>query len=355
MPAEVTQDPKDQQTTTLDQPNGQVETTPASTTTPAPEKQEAPKGGETKSGENAAPKTPLEAAKRVMAKEQKQGSETKTQTDATGKPASEKPKDAPDDEENLPFKDHPAYRKVQSENRILKVAQKKNEEAIKALEPKAQTFDELSGYLQENNLGRDDFANGLTIMVAVRNDPAKALELLAPVVSRLQQVVGITLPADLQKRVDSGELTAEAAQAISRSQGEARLAEARRREAEERVARERQEREQGDGEKAINSVVDAINEAERAWTARDPDAPKLRQMVEDRLLAVGGAKPPRNAEEARQLFDACLADVKKAVSGWSHPKAKDGPLPSGGATTQTTTVVPQSSLDAARAALASAG
>lgn len=358
MPAEVTRDEDKNanlETQVVDQLKAQ-ETPPVEKA--AEVKTDAPKGEE-KSGEDAAPaKTPLEAAKRVMAKEQKQGSETKPQVEAQKPNPEEKPKGEEDDAE-LPFKDHPTYRKLRSEHRMLRVAKEKNEEAIRSLEPKGKTFDELTTYLQTNNLGRDDFASGLSIMTAIRNDPIKGYEMLKPVLDKLEEQLGIRLPPELKAQVDAGQITPEVALEISRSRSGERIATSRANAVQERMAREQAERDDREAgaqqEAQLDVVVQAINTAERDWSARDPDAAKLRPALEDRLLAVGGMTPPRNAEEAKKLFDECLAHVKKMASGWAPaPRAKDGVLPVSGASTTITSPVPKSSLDAARAALTSA-
>lgn len=348
MPAEATQNTEVDPNAKA--PGEQANDTSATDKAALGGEQGAPQGEE-KVGESAAPKTPLEAAKRVMAKEQKTGSEQKSQTESQSTKPDDKVLKAESDDEKLPFKDHPRWREMSSENRILKVAKEKNEEAIKALEPRARTLDDLSNFLSQNNLGKEDFQSALSIMQAVRNDPAKALELLQPIVGELENLVGVRLPPELQAKVDSGELTAEHALELSRARGGERLARSKAESYEQRNAREAEDRRTGDEKAQLDAVVNAINAAEQEWTKRDPDAAKLRPLLEDRLLAAGGMNPPRNPEEARKLFDECLAHVKKQAAGFvPPPREKTGVLPAGGATT-TAAPVAKSSLDAARAAL----
>lgn len=339
-----------EQTEATDKP---LETTAPDTSTtaaPAPDKAtEQPKGGE-----SAAPKTALEAAKRVMAKEEKAASDAKPQD---GKPPESKPDEAKveveDDDAKLPFKDDPRWKKMSSENRILKVAREKDAAAIKELEPKAKVHDELHGWLTERNIGRDDFSTGLSIIDAVRNDPTKAYELLKPVMTHLETLVGARLPADLAAQVEAGSVTQEIAQELARTRGKAAITEGRLQTTEDRAQRDAEARRAGEFEQQTQTVVTALNTCESAWMKSDPDAAKLLPIVQNNVMVLGDRNPPRNAEDARALFDAALKAAKDQARafGYRAPAPKDGILPAGGASTTTASPVPKSSLDAAMAAL----
>lgn len=339
--------------------DGSTTTTDSTTTAAAASGKDADtdKGGDKTKGEDAAPKTALEAAQRVMAKEGKKTSteepQGKTDTDAAGKPEEkDKPKEADAEDANLPFKDHPRWKTVSSENRILKVAKEKNEAAIKELEPKAKTFDDLTTYLRDNNLQRDDFQQGLSIMAAIRNDPAKAYELMLPIMERLESLVGARLPDDLKAKVEAGQIDAESAREMAKARGRVEIEKTARETLEQRQAREAEERTRGEQQRVMNDVTQALNAWDAEWAGRDPDAAKLRPFVLDLLLIEGQKKPPTNNVEARELAERCVVEARKRLAGFiPAPQPKEGVLPTGGASTATTTPVPKSSLEAAQAAL----
>lgn len=320
----------------------------ASTQTAAPDKA----AGE---GEPTPPKSALEAAQRVMVKEAKPAAAP--QQTETDKPATDAAKPdgkdvAAEDDSNLPFKEHPKWKLMSSENRTLKVAKTKNEEAIKALEPKAKTLDELTVYLRDNNLAKDDFQQALTIMAAIRNDPEAAYKQLRGVMDKLELVVGVRLPEDLETRVAAGALDQEAARELAQSRSRAALAQSRAETLEQRRAQDEEARTQSESEGQLKSVVDSLNSWDSEWVKRDPDAQKMRPFVADLLLVRGQEKPPRNAQEARELAEACVVEARKRLTGFiPAPRPKEGALPAGGAHIETA-AVPKSSLDAARAALA---
>lgn len=314
------------------------------------------KGGE-KQGDDASPKTALEAAKAVMAKEAKDASDKPQDgtQDAKAKPEGDAPAD-PD--AKLPFSNHARWKQVTSENRILTVAKEKNEAAIKALEPKAQTYDELSNWLSQQNLGKDEFANILSIGAAVRNDPFVAYEKLKPIMEQLEAIVGQRLPADLQAKVDSGVVDEQTARDLARARSEAAMHKSARESMEERGARERESREaaelQGHAETIVQGIVTHVN----SWASRDPDAAKIRPFVEEAIELElrkrdATSTAPRDVQEATAIVDAVVKAVKgRFRSVMPTPQARDGSiLPVGWASTTGASPVPQSSLEAARAAL----
>lgn len=346
MPAEVAQN------TEVIAPAATPTTTPESKSeAPAPAPNDAAKSGEAKQGENAAPKTALEAATRVMAKGPQKGSEGKP-ADGTQPPAKTEAKAEGEAEEaNLPWKDDPRWKKMSSELRILQVAKDKNEEAIKVLEPKARTHDDLNRFVAESNLSKDDFQSGLVIMRAIRNDPAQAYELMRPVMERLESMVGVRLPQDLHAKVQAGTLDAEAAHEIARARGSEAIARSRAETLEQQQAREVQEREERSQDGQIQVIANALNAAEEAWMKSDPDAAKLKPLMNRAVLLNGQLKPPRDAEEARALWESSLREVRNEVGGFMpQARAKDGNLPVGGAPV-TTAPIAKSSLEAAQAAL----
>lgn len=325
----------------------------------APDKSGAEADGEKTTGESAEPpKTALEAAQRVMAKEGKQPSDAKPQqqSESQQKPAAdakgEKKPEADDDDSQLPFREHPRWKKMSSEHRMLKVAREKNEEAIKTLEPKAKTHDELLSFISANNLQKDDFQTGLQVMAALRNDPAKAYEMLKPVMEQLESKVGVTLPDDLKAKVEAGTVDANTAADLARARATAALAQERTRSLEERTAADEQARQEREEKDQTQSIITSLNEWEANWLKRDPDAAKLVSFVREAFIVEGTAHPPRNPEEAKKLAEACVAKVRERLqSVMPTPRAKDGNLPAGGNHVEATPV-PKTALEAAQAALA---
>lgn len=307
------------------------------------------------------PKTALEAAERVMerAKEASLASAT-PQTGTAQETAKPSPDELKAGDAKLPFANHPRWKEATSEIRILKVAKEKNEGAIKELEPKAQTFDQLSGWLRENSLGKDDLTSLLTIGAAVRNDPQAAYDMLRPIMEELELKVGVRLPQDLENAVAQGQMTQEAAQAIARSRGEATLYKGKYETSQQRQNQEREERAANEAKQQAESLVQGIVSHVDSWATRDPDAARKRPFVEEAIElelrkrdAEGTA--PQNVEQAIQIVDGIVKAVNDRFRSFMpRPKPVGGILPNGANLTPSAPV-PKSSLEAAQLALRQGG
>lgn len=310
---------------------------------------------EKKGDENAAPQTALEAAKAVMAKELKPGSAAKPQGEAPAAEKAaegEKPKEGnPEDEPNLPFKDDPRWKRVASEARSLRVAKRKNEEAIAELSPKAESHDRLLGYFSENNLNQQDVANGLQIMAAFKNDPVRAYELLKPHVERLELLIGATIPPDIKAKVEAGTIDAETAAELARARAGKDLAAGRAAALEDQRRRDAEGQVQESEKRTTVEIKDALNSWGSEWAKRDPDAAKKQPLLEEMLEAAWSRKMPRNAEEARAQADEALERLNAQMRSFiPQREPKSGNLPVGGAPVNAAPV-PKTALEAAKAAL----
>lgn len=312
-------------------------------------------GSGTQPGDPGAPKTALEAAERVMGDRAKEASpaSAKPQGDKQPRPG-EKAGDA-----TLPFAQHPRWKEVTSENRILRVAKEKNEEAINALTPKGETYDQLTTFLRDSSISGEDFTALLEIGAAVKNDPFKAYEMLLPVMQRLETMVGERLPQDLQNAVTQGQMTEEAAKQIAKARAKAEVSDAQR----EAVVRRSQEteaqRQAREAEQFADTMAGYAHSHVEMWAKRDPDAalkrPYVEQAVELELRRLDAAgKPPKSQEEMTRLVQAQIDAVNKQFAGIvpARRPTNGDLLPDGGHATQPGNAVPKSSLEAATMALA---
>lgn len=315
----------------------------------------APAAG-AQSGEAQPPKTALEAAERVMAGRTEASPASKQPQD--GKPqdgkATTDPKAAAD--AALPFKDHPRWKEVTSELRILRVAKEKNETAIKELEPKAGTYDDLTSFLGDNNLSKDDFAAMLSIASAIRNSPLEAYEMLKPIMERLEAVAGERLPPDLQQLVEAGKMDPEAAKITARTRSEAAIAKGRMEDMGRRSAESQEAQQRREAEERTDGVVKDIVAYVDTWASRDPDAeakrPLVEQAIELELRRLDAQrKSPSTPEEIRAIVDGAVKEANNVLRTFApRPRPSAGHLPSGDSPPNAAPV-PKSSLEAAQLAL----
>lgn len=81
------------------------------------------------------------------------------------------------------------------------------ESQVQQYEPLAKAQQSIVDYCQRNQIEPDDFSKWLEIAALVKNDPAKAFEVLAPEFEKLQSFRGDKLSPELQAAVDNGEIS----------------------------------------------------------------------------------------------------------------------------------------------------
>lgn len=108
---------------------------------------------------------------------------------------------------------HPAY--VEMQDRLA------------AVERPAQAWETMNTYLRENGVDGQSVKTALELAVLANNDPAAFYERVTAIADEYAVIAGKKLPADLQKRVDDGEMTEDAALLLAEANLRARRAEAK--------------------------------------------------------------------------------------------------------------------------------
>lgn len=223
---------------------------------------------------------------------------------------------------------------------------------ISSLKPKAAEFDKIDSFVRNAGLSQQDVAGTLEIAALLRSPrPQDALARLLPIVARLQEISGETLPADLQTRVDQGYLTEADAKTLAKAQAEARLATDH---VTQMTERQQADQRNSDFKALTTSTVSSIETWESQQAARDPDwhlkrdsvAELVELAIERKTREVGQPWFP-NSEEAIKLS----ADALKTINDRSKrfgPKLQEiRPVLNGGASPRST-VAPKNLLDVVR-------
>ncbi|AUQ95954.1 hypothetical protein PhaeoP66_03212 [Phaeobacter inhibens] len=179
------------------------------------------------------------------------------QVDENGDPSDE-------DYSNLPFGKHPRFQQILGQ---VKEAEAKVEElTAKAteFETDATRYRNIEGFLHDNSLSADEAAGGLEVLALAKTDPVKAWDQIKPWVTQLATAAGAMVPPDLQKRVQEGQLTPEAARELASANARSDAAEKQRQMAAERAQRDQTVQTQ----QLIASTVDSWETDRRL---RDPN------------------------------------------------------------------------------------
>lgn len=239
-----------------------------------------------------------------------------------------------DDEnyEDVPFHKHPRFQHLLRKS--------------KAFEQDAIRYQNVQGFLDENGLSAEEASDALVTAAMAKTNPAKCWELVKPWVQSLLVAAGEILPEDLQKRVDAGELTAEAALEVSRSKAAVASVNAVQSFRAQQEAR-RQQRDQS------TALTDAARSWEADRQARDPNfaakAEPLMKEIAYLQVKEGRPKTPEGVKDqlqrAYKAVNAAFAAPKPAAPG---PKPAIRPV-TGGKVAGNTRPAEMSTLDIVRA------
>jgi hypothetical protein len=182
-----------------------------------------------------------------------------------------------------------------------------------AVVPEVEGFRRLVGFVNQNGLSTQEVNTGLGIMAAMKNDPERCLEMLTPYYEQLLTVTGRgSLPPELQKAVDDGEITEQHARRLAAAEATKGIATKR---VEHVTTQTAEEREAAARHTHTVSTQNAMNAWETRMLTADPDYNRIRQMFqrEVRTRVLEGSFQPKTPQDVAGLLDAALADFKKAA------------------------------------------
>lgn len=288
------------------------------------------------------PKSSLEAVEQAL-KKQRAAAQPEAKADATkaGESPAQSGKEGEGSEAD-PKAEGAEPGKRNAESRIKSLLADKAE-----LAPKAEAFENLTGFMHANSITQEDFTQALQMLTLSKSDPVAFLQAVESLAADTRKAVGLDrLPADLQARVDSG-VTDEA---TARDLHAARLSLNSTRENQQRAAeRDQQQRDQQDRETHVSSVMAAVATWEQQAEKTDADFPRLRRLVHAEVVRLINTEgPPDSPQSAVVQAKKALANVKAEVGSLVEKRPVKF-VPSGG--NEKPVVRPKSSLEAAEAAL----
>lgn len=216
---------------------------------------------------------------------------------------------------------------------------------VESLTPKADALDRVTDYIAKAGLTKDEVNLGFEIMQAMKNDPFRANELLAPYVTKLQEVTGRILPVELQEQVRGGYISEAAAQELATLRARNALAQASaERQTQTTLASQRQA--------DLSAVQTELTTWETSKAATDPDYQAKKATLVQRFLKAKWADGdmPRTAEAARKQADDVLKEVETHLRSVAPPKQELRPI-QGGTTSPAARPAVTSTLDAIRRAV----
>jgi hypothetical protein len=258
-------------------------------------------------------------------------------------------KDAKGDQD-LPFHNHPRWQELLRERDDLKAD--------------ATQFRKVTAFCEQHGVSAAEAAEALTLVAAVKNDPRKAYEGLAPIVDHLREALGLTLPADLKNEVEIGAITEDRAKELARARADKALADRRAegadRRAEESARRESDSANARRAEEVGRACESAVNAEEGKVRAADLDYAKkqpfirlrLRELISETQAAGDAMTPDKATELYRDAHKYVTDNLRGMVRSQRQPVRH---VPSGNSSASPgASAAPKTMFDAVKSALSAA-
>lgn len=240
----------------------------------------------------------------------------------------------PDDEDysDVPFHKHPRFKHLLN--------------AKKANEQDAGRYRNVQKFLDDNNVSAEESANALTVAAMIkRGDARGAWGVLKPIVQQLLVDAGEVLPEDLQKRVEAGEFTAEAASEIAIARATAASGEKGRSFEQQRQERQRQE-----------ALSTSLQDTAKDWCAdrakKDPNFEAKQELLMREIQRLQGAgwmpNTPEGVKEQLAAAYKAIPSPRAPKPGSTAPTVGQGAvrrISAGGSASGTSQPKPASTLD----------
>lgn len=270
------------------------------------------------------------AAASQPATQEEEGQSSGEKEEATAESEQKESTTATEEEELPPFHEHPRWKEVQGE--------------LKVLREKQQAFDKLTEFRTQYGVSEEQMEAALQVVALGNTKPEQALEALKVYTERLEEQVGAKLPNDLQQEVEDGLISEARAKELARLRATAQGEAQRAKQAQQTV------------EKQFHSAVaESVGVWEQTKVKSDPTfkpGSGLYQLVLDRGAGLWRNAPPKTPQEAVKLFEDAYQSVKKAVQGLVPPPPARKVLTSTGSSTNVKQAPPKTPQEAVERALA---
>jgi hypothetical protein len=187
-----------------------------------------------------------------------------------------------------------------------------------SLGPGAQAADQVSKYLQDNDISREDFLLTLELSAAMRRGDFRTFYAgVKPYMDLAEQYLGLQLPQDLQQVVQRGEMSPQAAAIYHRERMDRALSDTQRlRQAHSIDARDNAMAEQ----QLRANVMNSVNAWEAGVVQRDPDYALKKAAVNDTMWSVLRERGnPQSPEQAVDIAQEAYQRVNRHYQNWGPP------------------------------------
>jgi hypothetical protein len=231
---------------------------------------------------------------------------------------------------------------------------------LKQLEPSAQAADQVTRYLRDNDISKDDFLLTLELASAMRRgDFKKFYEGVQPYVRLAEEYLGVSLPADLQQQVQQGHMTTQAAAMYSRERMDRAMAQTNAARQQMMFQQHQQVAQQTQAQQQRQYLASQVANTVNAWETRiaqsDPDYAAKKTAVQNTMWAVVREQGvPQSPDHAVKIAEEALRRVNADFARWAPQRRPTSRSPSSTGRTAGVTQEPKTLKEAVQLARESA-
>lgn len=225
---------------------------------------------------------------------------------------------------------------------------------LAVVEPSANAADQVTKYLHDNDISREDFLFILEMAASMRKgDLERFYAGVKPYMRLCEEYLGITLPNDLQERVNQGHMTTQAAALFSRERMDRAMAQtnAQRQQLalQQHQVASTQQQQVWQRENLAARVRDTVNAWEAKVARTDPDYAAKQPAVQNTMWAVVREQGiPQSPDHAVQIAQEALRRVNAQYRAWAPQRRPTMRSPSSTGRTAGVSPEPTSLLEAVR-------
>lgn len=260
------------------------------------------------------PKVEEKSEAKAEQKSEAEGDQVKT-GDTDSAESDNPDKDVPQEIHNQPW-----FKKLLAERKQARQERDQVRREVEEFKHDATQFRTIQNFLNESNVDPRDAAQALQLTRLAYDNPKEFYNQLIGMTKEWGERLGVTLPPDLQKKVDEGFVDLETAKELAKTRSDAEIEKtANERLLEQRQA-EQQRAEMSQRQTMIQSWAEQVSKT-------DPDLKKVMPYVADRVVRMKDQMgAPRTQQEAWDRLNKAYTEVKTELRTFMPPKPA---IPSG--------------------------
>lgn len=226
-------------------------------------------------------------------------------------------------EDGIPkeFHKHPAWQRLQKQRDDARAE-------VDQFRADSEEFHAITDYMSENQIAAEEVAETLQWLALRNSDPVKFAEAILNLADGIRQNMGLTLPPELEARVNAGEITEDDAKALVKAQAERDMLKNHSR----RQTETRRTQDQQTQQKQLSAnMAQTVNDWEKQIQAKDLDYGRKRQLVNRTIRSyIQEYGMPKSPEQALKYATTAYQEVTKQLNGMLPARKENNPqTPSG--------------------------